>query len=157
MKRDRRSLTCDEDYILDLCDELLGCRAERQRRFSFLRGDSGRCLPVDAFYPALGLVIEYRERQHFETVSLFDRRPTVSGMSRGEQRARYDQLRRDVLREQGIHLIELNVTEFPHNGRKRLRRVRLEDLNVLRQRLADFMHDDTFGNLTEPDNKPCRR
>lgn len=112
---------------------------------------------MDAFYPALSLVIEYRERQHFETVSLFDRRPTVSGISRGEQRARYDQLRRDVLREQVIHLIELNVTEFPHNGRKRLRRVRLEDLNVLRQRLADFMHEDTLGNLTEPDNKPCRR
>jgi hypothetical protein len=28
------------------------------------------------------------------------------------------------LREQGIHLIELNVTEFPHNGRKRLRAAR---------------------------------
>jgi hypothetical protein len=27
--------------------------------------------------------------------------PTVSGMSRGEQRTRYDQLRRDMLREQG--------------------------------------------------------
>ena len=150
MKRDRRSLTCDEDYILDLCDELLGCRAERQRRFSFLLGDSGRCLPVDAFYPSLGLVIEYRERQHFETVSLFDRRPTVSGMSRGEQRARYDQLRRDVLREQGIHLIELNVTEFPHNGRKRLRRARTEDVNVLRQRLAAFMGGDRLIDRMDP-------
>ena len=150
MKRDRRSLTCDEDYILDLCDELLGCRAERQHRFSFLRGDSGRCLPVDAFYLELGLVIEYRERQHSEAVAFFDRRLTVSGMSRGEQRARYDQLRRDVLREQGLHLIELTVTEFLHTGRKRLRRARTEDVNVLRQRLAAFMGGDRLIDLMDP-------
>ena len=150
MKRDRRSLTCDEDYILDLCDELLGCRAERQHRFSFLRGDSGRCLPVDAFYLELGLVIEYRERQHSEAVAFFDRRLTVSGMSRGEQRARYDQLRRDVLREQGLHLIELNVTEFLHTGRKRLRRARTEDVNVLRQRLAAFMGGDRLIDRMDP-------
>ena len=150
MKRDRRSLTCDEDYILDLCDELLGCRAERQHRFSFLRGDSGRCLPVDAFYLALGLVIEYRERQHSEAVAFFDRRLTVSGMSRGEQRARYDQLRRDVLREQGLHLIELTVTEFLHTGRKRLRRARTEDVNVLRQRLAAFMGGDRLIDRMDP-------
>jgi len=150
MKRDRRSLTCDEDYILDLCDELLGCRAERQHRFSFLRGDSGRCLPVDAFYLELGLVIEYRERQHSEAVAFFDRRLTVSGMSRGEQRARYDQLRRDVLREQGLHLIELTVTEFLHTGRKRLRRARTEDVNVLRQRLAAFMGGDRLIDRMDP-------
>lgn len=54
----------DEAYIVDLCDELLGCRAQRQHRFPFLCGDSGRCLPVDAFYAGLNLVIEYRERQH---------------------------------------------------------------------------------------------
>ena len=150
MKRDRRSLTCDEDYILDLSDELLGCRAERQHRFSFLRGDSGRCLPVDAFYLELGLVIEYRERQHSEAVAFFDRRLTVSGMSRGEQRARYDQLRRDVLREQGLHLIELTVTEFLHTGRKRLRRARTEDVNVLRQRLAAFMGGDRLIDRMDP-------
>ena len=140
----------DEAYILDLCDELLGCRAERQHRFSFLRGDSGRCLPVDAFYLELGLVIEYRERQHSEAVAFFDRRLTVSGMSRGEQRARYDQLRRDVLREQGLHLIELTVTEFLHTGRKRLRRARTEDVNVLRQRLAAFMGGDRLIDRMDP-------
>ena len=140
----------DEAYILDLCDELLGCRAERQHRFSFLRGDSGRCLPVDAFYPALGLVIEYRERQHSEAVVFFDRRLTVSGISRGEQRARYDQLRRDVLREQGVRLIELNVTEFLHTGRKRLRRTRTEDVNVLRQRLAAFIGGGRLIDRIDP-------
>jgi phosphatidylserine/phosphatidylglycerophosphate/cardiolipin synthase-like enzyme len=38
-------------------------------------------------------VIEYHERQHDEAVELFDRRQTVSGVSRGEQRRRYDECR----------------------------------------------------------------
>lgn len=105
---------------------------------------------MDAFYPALGLVIEYRKRQHSEAVVFFDRRPTVSGASRGEQRARYDQLRRDVLRERGVHLIELNVTEFLHTGRKRLRRARAEDVKVPRQRLAAFMGGDMLANRMDP-------
>ncbi|WP_309751901.1 hypothetical protein [Novosphingobium sp.] len=43
-------------------------------------------LPVDAWYPELALVIEYRERQHSEAVKFFDQRETVSGVGRGEQR-----------------------------------------------------------------------
>ena len=62
----------DEEYILSLCDALLGRKPLRQHRFSFLLGDSGRRLPVDAFYSDLKLVIEYRERQHTEAVALFD-------------------------------------------------------------------------------------
>jgi restriction system protein len=68
----------------------------------------------------------------------------------GEQRARYDQLRRDVLRERGVHLIELNVTEFLHTGRKRLRPARTEDVNVLRQRLAAFMGGDRLIDRMDP-------
>jgi len=41
-------LKIDEEYILDLCDEVIGRRSLRQHRFFFLRGDSGRKLPVDA-------------------------------------------------------------------------------------------------------------
>ncbi|MEO6118506.1 MAG: hypothetical protein ABIP37_05490, partial [Methylotenera sp.] len=84
----------DEFYILELCDEVLKHIASRQHRFEFLRGDSGRKLPVDAYYSDLKLVIEYRERQHSEAVTLFDKRMTVSGVSRGQQRAKYDELRR---------------------------------------------------------------
>ena len=29
----------DESYILNLCDEILGVKAVRQKRFDFLRGD----------------------------------------------------------------------------------------------------------------------
>jgi hypothetical protein len=106
----------DEQYIIDLCDEVLGRTAEHGHRFPFLLGDPGRRgraqLPVDAFYPDLNLVIEYRERQHFESVRHFDKpwKMTVSGVHRGEQRMRYDERRREVLPKHGISLVELDCT-----------------------------------------------
>jgi hypothetical protein len=126
----------DEHYIIDLCDRVLGLQASRQHRFDFLRGDAGRNgrrrrLPVDAFYPGLSLVIEYRERQHTEAVAIMDRRMTVSGCSRGEQRRRYDERRRRVLPEQDLVLIELNVESFAHDRRKRLKREEAADVAVL--------------------------
>lgn len=98
----------DEAYVIDLCDELLGRRALRQHRFSWLVGAPGKsgvraCLPVDAYYPDEALVIEYRERQHCEATPFFDRRETVSGVGRGEQRRRYDAVRERELPAQGIH------------------------------------------------------
>jgi hypothetical protein len=110
----------DEDYVIDLCDQLLDAKASRQHRFDFLRGDPGRnglCrkLPVDAYYPELNLVIEYRETQHFEAVKHFDKpdRLTCSGCTRSEQRRLYDQSRKDVLHERGIKLVELRSRGRP--------------------------------------------
>lgn len=129
----------DESYILNLCDEVLGRAAHRQHRFPFLRGDTGRSLPVDAYYSDLCLVIEYRERQHTEAVPFFDRRMTVSGISRGEQRVLYDQRRRDVLPQHGMTLIELDVSEFETAGGRRLARNRNSDITVVRKRLRRFL------------------
>ena len=102
----------DEQYVIDLCNETLGMRGSQQHRFPFLLGDSGALLPVDVYYPGLNLVIEYYERQHTEAVKLFDRRMTVSGVSRGEQRRRYDERRRTELPKHGIKLIILSYTDF---------------------------------------------
>lgn len=131
----------DEAYILDLCDELIGRRSLRQHRFFFLRGDSGKKLPVDAYYPGINLVIAYRERQHSESVPFFDRRPTVSGVSRGLQRATYDERRRVELPRRGIHLIELNVHDFPQDSRKRLLWSREKDIVIIRAQLAKAAHE----------------
>ena len=130
----------DEHYVIDLCDAALGIAALRQHRFDFLRGDPGACgegarLPVDAWYAPRNLVVEYRERQHSEAVAFFDRRQTVSGIGRGEQRRSYDQRRRDVLAERGITLVEFDYSDFAHDGAKRLRRV-AEDREVVARRLA---------------------
>lgn len=124
----------DESYIIDLCDEVLKQKALRQHRFDFLTGDSGTKLPVDAYYPALNLVVEFKEKQHTEIVSFFDKRQTVSGVGRGEQRRLYDQRRRDELPRHGINLIEFDYSEFEHSHGKKLIR-NSEDVKVIIKKL----------------------
>jgi hypothetical protein len=130
----------DEKYIIGLCDSILKEKGSPQHRFDFLRGDSGRRLPVDAFYAEHRLVIEFHEKQHTEGVPFFDKRPTVSGVPRGEQRSIYDQRRREVLIENKIKLLVLSIQEFPHTRRKKLLLEAEEDIvDRLRDRLRDYM------------------
>lgn len=129
----------DEAYIIDLCDEVLKQKSFRQHRFDFLRGDTGVKLPVDAYYPNINLVIEYYERQHTEAVPHFDKRMTVSGMSRGEQRKRYDERRRIELPKKGVKLVIFDFSEFEHYSNKRLVRNKFEDIKVVKQKLNSFL------------------
>lgn len=125
----------DEAYILDICDEVLGLKGLRQHRFDFLRGDSGTKLPVDIFYPTLELAIEYREKQHTEEVAFFDKRVTSSGISRGEQRRKYDELRRTEIPKNELELIEFDYSELGHTKGKRLLRNKEEDEKIIREKL----------------------
>jgi hypothetical protein len=132
----------DENYIIDLCDLILKEQGFRQHRFDFLRGDSGRRLPVDAFYAEHNLVVEFHEKQHTEGVPFFDKRATVSGVSRGEQRRIYDQRRREVLPENGIKLISFSIQEFPYTRcKKRLRKVEKdrEIREIIVNKLRNYM------------------
>jgi hypothetical protein len=144
----------DEHYVLDLCDEVLGSISLRQHRFDFLLGDpspkTGRQmkLPVDAYYPDLNLVIEYHERQHAEQVPLFDGRPTVSGVSRGTQRALYDQRRRELLPRHGINLSEICYLDLPHDGRKRLLRED-GDKRIIGQFLAGYVDPPDWSHTRQ--------
>jgi hypothetical protein len=131
----------DEHYILQLCDDLLKATASRQHRFDFLRGDPNkkdRCvrLPVDAYYEENRLVIEYRECQHSESIAIMDQRMTVSGITRGEQRRRYDQRRREVLPANNITVVELDYSMFKHGRNKRLSRDPVADSEVIRTALC---------------------
>jgi len=129
----------DELYILDLCDSVLGQKGERQYTFPFLKGDSGTLLRVDAYYKDISLVIEYHERQHKESVPIFDEPLTVSGCDRGEQRTKYDQRRREILPANGINLVELSFDEFQSKSDKRLCRKRESDIEVIRERLSKWI------------------
>lgn len=134
----------DEKYIINLCDDILGEKAKRQHRFDFLLGDANhagkqRKLPVDAFYESKKLVIEYYERQHTEAVPHFDKRITVSGISRGEQRRRYDQRREIALSQHGICLVKFSYDQFPHKSNKRLLRVKDEDIIVIKTHLKNYL------------------
>ncbi|WP_312400138.1 hypothetical protein [Chryseobacterium sp.] len=130
----------DEAYILNICDEILNLTGLRQHRFDFLRGDTGTKLPVDIYYPTLILVIEYREKQHSEEVQFFDKRITASGISRGEQRKRYDELRRTEIPKNGLDLIEFDYSEFEHTKEKRVLRNRDEDEKNIREKLKKYIN-----------------
>lgn len=129
----------DEAWVLDLFDVILGEQARRQYSFDWLRGDPSlktgrrRRLPVDAYYPKSRIVVEYRERQHFEPVAHFDKpgQLTATGMPRREQRARYDALRERLIPEHGLQLLIVTPQDLDAKPNGRLRRHATEDLSAL--------------------------
>ena len=103
--------------------------ARRQHRFPWLKGDPGKsgqraALPVDAYYPNAKLVVEYRERQHFEANKHFDKPDvlTVSGVHRGEQRRIYDHRRETEIPAHGLRLVIVTPVDLDSDSRGRLRR-----------------------------------
>lgn len=135
--------TSDEYYVLDLCDEVLGERGSRQHRFDWLLGDPGKSgrrvrLPVDGYWPLAKIVVEYRERQHGDSVPHFDKpdRLTVSGVHRGLQRAIYDGYRDDLIPKHDIRLVIISPSDLAANSRGRLLRHREADLEAVRSLLA---------------------
>lgn len=137
--RNRSSADRDEAYVVDLCDAILGEPAQRQHLFDWLRGDPGRngqCrrLPVDAYYPAQHLVIEYQERQHDEPIPHFDKpgKLTVSGVHRGIQRRIYDERRATEIPAHGLRLVIVKPADLAAGKRGRLLRSREDDLYALR-------------------------
>lgn len=138
--RKRAGRRRDEDYVIDLCDELLGETARRQFCFDWLRGDArpgrrGRRLPVDAYWTDHQLVVEYREVQHDQPVAFFDKpdRTTVSGVPRGQQRAIYDARRDTLIPAHQITLVIIKPSQLDSTPRGRLKQAdRQRDLETLR-------------------------
>lgn len=131
----------DEAYVIDVCDAILGATALRQHRFAWLVGDAARdgrarTLPVDAYYHEHALVVEYRERQHDEPVAFFDRRQTISGVGRGQQRRSYDERREHEIPRHGLRLVVVRPRDLVCDRRQRLRRDRDEDRRRLARLLA---------------------
>ena len=116
----------DQDYVTSLVAKLLGEEPLREHRFSWLKGDTGSLLPVDAYYPSHELVLEYRERQHLadrpDSFPMWDRRMTASGVTRREQRAKYDLLREAEIPAHGLRLILVDADELAVDVRGRLLR-----------------------------------
>lgn len=127
----------DEYYVIGLCNEVLGLTASQQHHFDFLVGDSGRKLPVDAYYKELNLVIEYCESQHTTSTPFLDNKKTISGVSRGEQRRLYDERRRIELPRHGINLVSIHYDDF--GTTKRLKRNHDSDIEIVRKKLCDYI------------------
>lgn len=126
----------DEHYVLDLCDEILGTTCVRQATFDWLRGDPspnrplGTKLPVDGYWSELGVVVEFQEEQHYEPSPFFDRRQTVSGVGRGEQRRLYDARKRELVPANGLNLVVIAKSGFVLKS-KRIVRERTRDSGIV--------------------------
>ncbi|MET7487615.1 hypothetical protein [Streptomyces sp. NPDC005538] len=139
----------DEAYVVGLCSQVLGETALAQHKFDWLLGDPGTGgrrakLPVDAYWPGHQLVVEYRELQHDQPMPHFDKpdRLTVSGVHRGEQRARYDARRETEIPAHGLRLIVIRPADLDADGRGRLRRSQETDLAALTKILARRSDED---------------
>lgn len=64
--------------------------------------------------------IEYHEKQHTEEVHFFDKRITASGVTRAEQRRKYDELRKTEIPKYGLSLVIFDYSEFQHTKRKKI-------------------------------------
>lgn len=136
----------DEAYALDLCDTVMGAKSLREAKFSWLFGDpgkNGRCrlLPVDAYWPDLGLVVEFWESQHDHPVPFFDKpdQLTVSGVSRGQQRKLYDQRRQTLIPRHGLNLVIIRKSDLDCTPRGRLTLERESDLATISRLLRGFI------------------
>lgn len=125
----------DEYYIISLCNKLLNSEASQQHRFDFLKGDTGRNLPVDAYYEDRKLVIEYHERQHSESVSFFSKDTTVSGVCRDEQRRIYDKRRMSEFPKHGIKVIVIDYSRFGTS--RKIKRNHNKDIQIVKQILVE--------------------
>ena len=85
--------------------------------------------------------MEYREKQHTESVSFFDKpnKLTVSGVNRGLQRKIYDERRRTVLPKHKISLIEISYSDFDYDNQKRIIRQPVTDIEIIKTKLGDFL------------------
>lgn len=101
----------DDEYIISLCDELLGVKAERTRTFAFIRG-AGYCARAEALYAGLKLMIEYQEEE-----------------------------RGDPVLPRGVTTLVLSYSDFEHTEDKRLRRRPSSDRAVLFTKLHAFIPD----------------
>lgn len=136
----------DEGYALDLCDQVLGSNSVREAKFDWLFGDpgrDGRCrkLPVDAYWPDLGLVVEFWESQHEQPVPFFDKpdQLTVSGVPRGAQRALYDQRRLELIPRHNLSLVVIRKADLESTPSGRLTYAGVKDLATIRRKLEAFV------------------
>ena len=78
--------------------------------------------------------LSYEEKQHTEAVPIFDRRDTVSGVPRGEQRRLYDERKAQAIPENGLRLVVIHKSEF-RTHRDKIVRDHDRDIEIVSRRL----------------------
>jgi len=134
----------DESYIIDLCDQVLEQNAYRKKKFDFLLGDVHKDgetktnIPVDAYYEDLKLAILYQQNwtANIENPNAQDKKQTISGMSRAEQRKRYYNRKVLSLPKHDIEVISISYSDFSCDADSKIIRDEESDLRVIQKYLS---------------------
>jgi hypothetical protein len=138
-----RRESSDEYYLIGLINELLDTRASHQHTFDFLLGDyhkNGKTrteLPLDAYYAAQNLVIEFLDKSNSESVNRD--KMTISGVKRSEQRDIYRQRKQGILKANDINLIEVDYARFDCDTEQNLSRNKENDVTLLKEILKHYI------------------
>lgn len=96
----------EEQRVADLASALLSETPLREHTFDWLRGDSGRPMYVDIYFPSRALVIEYDGAQHRRFIHKYHRTP-----ERFHQVQARDALKNKLLAEHGLTLVRISDSE----------------------------------------------
>lgn len=133
----------DEYYLIGLINELFGEKAIHQHTFNYLLGDFHRDgktrtrLPVDAYYVKLNMVVEFFEKE--DETSADANAITISNVKRSEQRKKYTERKREVLKDKKVDLVEMDYDEFECNEDNKLVRNKAADVKLLKEIFKDFL------------------
>lgn len=157
----------DETYVINLCDKVIGLKANRQKRFDFLLGDLHKDgvtqtkLPVDAYYAIHQLVVEYMEAEPIEQVES-PIQPDINdegdvdddnieqetdlvvnkkskGSSRDQKRHSYDQRRAEILPKHDIDLVVISYDNFKYDVQNKIIRNEASDLKIVSKALEEYI------------------
>lgn len=79
--------------------------------------------------------LSFQEEQYSEPSPFFDRRQTVSGVGRGEQRRIYDERKRTIIPKQGLRLVLIDKSAFVVRS-KQIVRDRARDIEIVQRFLG---------------------
>jgi Spy/CpxP family protein refolding chaperone len=145
-KRSLERSNSDEVYLMALIDELLDATGSRKHTFDYLLGDlhqNGKTrteLAIDLYYPKLNLaleIVEHPDRMK-NAIEAKEEKLTVSGITRSEQRLKYYNRKKKVLKEKDKNFIEIPLEKFDVDDTLRI--VRDKENDELRGLLSQFIH-----------------
>jgi hypothetical protein len=131
----------DENYLLNLCDELLAKKASRKHTFDTLvgnlhkRGKGRTKLPLDAYYKDLKLVIEFFQTNN--PVNEVDEKE----QARVAQIKYYDELKKEAVLNKTFRYMKINFAQFECDETNKLVRNTENDTLVLQDILKDFLEN----------------
>jgi len=142
--REQERLNNDENYLLNLCDELLEAEASRHHRFDFVLGDphadgvTKTPLPIDAYYLEHNLAIDFWDNDRDMSTPRY-KRMTVSGITRAEQIILYRNRKRKALKKKQIDFIEIDFSRFERTEDQKLKRNRESDIALIKRILKKYV------------------